>query len=203
MRVEDHGLGSAIRWLSALLLLTIAFAQKAEAHPRDPVRGPNQGEAIPVGPFEFSPPLLISWQHRDNIFFSPDDPVADQLYLAWAWLWFELPIYESYVKFSHSPQFRDYKDYNLEEKWSRFVDLDGNFEFSSGLVLDADYRFVRGNCLVRCESAASRPVRSPNTSSSSSRGTLTSTSRSRWRSPSTSHSRSPSSAKCSAPGPTT
>jgi hypothetical protein len=109
----------------------------------------NKGEAIPVGPFLFSPALQLTWQHRDNIFFTPDNEVADEVYLARASLVFELPIYESYVRFAYTPVFREYADYELQENWSHFFDLSGNFEFANGLVLDAIYRFVRGSMETR------------------------------------------------------
>lgn len=149
MKFRMHILGSSAGSMMALVILMAGIAVPAEAQRHDPVRAPNQGEALPLGPFLFSPSLLLSWQHRDNIFFRPDDQVADQMYLARAWLAFELPIYESYVRFSYSPQFRDYKEYELDEKWSHFLELSGNFEFASGLVVDADYRFVRGNLETR------------------------------------------------------
>lgn len=104
----------------------------------------NSGEAIPVGPFLFTPAIELSWQYRDNIFFEPDNEVADHVYLARARLAFELPIYESYLRFSYTPQWRDYKDFEFTENWGHFVDVTGAFEFSSGLALDLQYRFVNG-----------------------------------------------------------
>jgi len=109
----------------------------------------NRDEAIPVGPFIFSPALQLSWQHRDNIFFTPDDEVADQVYLVKARLLFEVPIYESYVSFSYVPQYRDYKDYDFEDKWQHFVDVSTALEFSSGLTLTATYNYVKGNLETR------------------------------------------------------
>lgn len=136
-------------WLH-LLVLAVAlpiFGQSSQGY--DTPLVVNKGEAIPVGPFIFSPSLQLSWQHRDNIYFSPVDPVADQMTLARASLVFELPIYESYVRFSYTPQYRDYKDFQLAENWSHFVDLSGAFEFSSGVVLDAMYRYVQGSLETR------------------------------------------------------
>ena len=106
---------------------------------------PNKYEAIPVGPFLFSPALQLNWQYRDNIFFTPDNPVSDQVLMARARFQFELPINESYLLFSYTPQYRDYKSYELDDKWSHFFDFLGGFEFSSGLTLDATYKYLEGN----------------------------------------------------------
>ncbi len=124
-----------------------AFGQTSQSYDSHPVV--NKGEAIPVGPFLFSPALQLSWQHRDNIFFTPVDPVADEVYLARAAVVFELPIYESYLRFSYISQYREYKDFQLQENWSHFVDLSGAFEFSNGLVIDAMYRYVQGSLETR------------------------------------------------------
>jgi len=133
-----------------LVILALASGVLAQTSDRyDTPLTTNPGEAIPVGPFIFSPAVQLQWQHRDNIFFTPDNPTADQVYLARAALVFELPIYESYVRFSYRPQYREYKDWELRENWSHFVDIEGAFEFSSGVVLDAIYRYVRGGLETR------------------------------------------------------
>jgi hypothetical protein len=133
--------------LIALAATFGVFAQESDRFDVQPVT--NVGEAIPVGPFIFSPAIQLQWQHRDNIFFTPDDPVVDQVYVARAAIVFELPVYESYVRFSYRPQYREFKEWELRENWSHFVDLLGGFEFSSGVVLDAAYRFVRGGLETR------------------------------------------------------
>jgi hypothetical protein len=133
--------------LAVLAVAAGAFGQGANAY--DPPMVTNTEDAIPVGPFLFSPAVQLTWQHRDNIFFTPDDPVSDEVYLARASFVFELPIYESYVRFSYTPVYRDYKDYQLQENWSHFVDLSGAFEFSNGLVFDAIYRYVQGSMETR------------------------------------------------------
>ncbi len=109
----------------------------------------KSNEAIPVGPFIFSPALQLAWQDRDNIFFTPDNEVQDQLILAKARLLFEVPVYESYFRFSYTPQFRDYKDYELDDKWQHFFDTAAAFEFSSGLTLNLAYSYIIGNLETR------------------------------------------------------
>ncbi len=143
------GFQSRIALLYLLVLVVTLPVSGQSSQGYDPPRLANSGEAISVGPFLFSPALQLSWQHRDNIFFTPDNEVADQVYLARAALVFELPIYESYVRFSYTPQYREYKDYELAENWSHFFDLSGAFEFSNGLVLDVIYQYIYGNLEVR------------------------------------------------------
>ena len=109
----------------------------------------NSDEAIAVGPFLFSPALQLTWESRDNIFFTPDNEVSDQVYLARARFLFELPIYESYLQFSYTPQYRDYKDYELEDKWGHFVHFGGGFEFAGGVSLDLTYNYIVGNLETR------------------------------------------------------
>lgn len=109
----------------------------------------NSDESIMVGPFLFSPTIQLSWQDRDNIFFTPDNEVADQVYQAGATLLFEVPINQSFIHFSYSPLYTDYKTYDLEDKWSHFFDVGGTFTFSNGLVLDATYNYIIGNLQTR------------------------------------------------------
>ena len=111
--------------------------------------GVNSDEAIQVGPFIFSPALEIAWQDRDNIFFTPDNEIADQLILIRGQLLFEVPIYESYLRFSYTPQYRDYKNYEFEDKWQHFFDAAAAFEFSSGLTLNLAYSYIIGNLETR------------------------------------------------------
>jgi hypothetical protein len=106
----------------------------------------NTGEAIPVGPFLFSPTLQLTWEDRDNIFLRPDgQKVPDNIYLARARLMFEVPVYESYFRFTYTPQYREFKTYDLKEKWSHFVDAGADLAFASGVELNLNYRFVNAN----------------------------------------------------------
>jgi hypothetical protein len=145
LRIVPFNRGFFAAWLCVFSVL-ISPAIGAQETQKIPV---NSDEAIPVGPFLFSPAVQLSWQARDNIFFTPDDPVSDQVYLARARLLFEIPIYESYVQFSYTPQYRDYKEYELEDKWGHFVDVAGAFEFASGMRLNATYNYIVGNLETR------------------------------------------------------
>jgi hypothetical protein len=143
-------MNASVGFALALLCAVPASAQEADIDGGQPPvearrSGPNTYEAIPVGPFLFSPAVQLNWQYRDNIFFTPDNPITDQVLMARARLQFELPINESYLLFSYTPQYRDYKDYQLDDKWSHFFDFLAGFKFSNGLVLDMTYKYMQGN----------------------------------------------------------
>jgi hypothetical protein len=152
--IEESGMKPEKHRLIMALLLILGFvsplaAQETGRHTADEPPLVNAGEAVPVGPFLFTPTLQLTWQHRDNIFFTPDNEIADNVLLARARLQFELPVYESYIRFSYTPQWREYDDWVLTENWSHFFDLTGGFEFANGVVLNADYRYVYGNLETR------------------------------------------------------
>jgi len=105
----------------------------------------NPEEGIVVGPFLFSPAVELSWESRDNIFFTATNEVSSDVYLARARFMFELPIYDSYVRFSYSPQYRDYGNWDQSRPWTHYVDAAAAFELPSGLKLTAAYSFVSGS----------------------------------------------------------
>ncbi len=137
---------------AALVCLVFAvpvMAQTPMEEPSSALPKVNPSEGVMVGPFLFTPNLDLIWENRDNIFFTPDHKVSDDVYLARARLMFELPIYDSYIRLSYTPQYRDYATYDLQNNWSHFVTLDGDFNFSNGLKLKTTYRYVSGNLETR------------------------------------------------------
>lgn len=134
--------------VAALLVLApVAVAQYGAQISPDPK--PNEGEAIAVGPFLFSPALQLTWENRDNIFYTPDSEVSDEIYVARVLLMFELPIYDNYVRFSYKPQYREYADYEFNENWTHPLEVVGAFEFPNGLKLTPKYQFFSGALEVR------------------------------------------------------
>ncbi len=105
----------------------------------------NPGDGVPLGPVLFSPSLQMGWVSQDNLFRTAVDPVSDDLYIARGNLIFDLPIHQSLLRLAYRPVYRNYKTFELQQNWSQFIDLTGRFEFSSGLVIDAQYRFVDGS----------------------------------------------------------
>ena len=110
---------------------------------------PSQGlEPIAVGPFLFSPAIQLGWENQSNLWRSSSDPVEDEILLARMRLLFEVPIRESFVRISYNPQYRDYKNSVLRSKWEHYLTVSGDFEFSNGLTLRADYSFIDGDSSV-------------------------------------------------------
>ncbi len=105
-------------------------------------------DAIPVGPFLFSPGVQLSWEHHSNLFQSAASEVEDDIYVARLRLLFELPVRESFIRISYTPQYRDSKNRTLFNSWDHYVEITGNFEFASGFLLDAGYRMVDGDVAV-------------------------------------------------------
>jgi hypothetical protein len=151
--------GAAILFIAAQFL-ALPLAAQGPVSVQTPIAFPgNTGEAIPVGPFLFSPTLQLTWEDRDNIFLRPEgQKFQDNIYLARARLMFEIPVYESYFRFTYTPQYRDFEKYNLEEKWSHFVDVGADLAFSSGVELNLNYRFVNANLETRWASITGSPT---------------------------------------------
>jgi len=142
-----------VLWCIAALLFasSAALAQSSTplGEPKGVIGPVSSSEGINLGPFIFSPAFDLTWESRDNIFFSPDNEVSDEMWVARAKLMFELPMNQSYLRLSYVPLYRNYQTYKLENKWSHFIDLDGNFVFANGLKLDALYRYVSANLDTR------------------------------------------------------
>ncbi len=146
-----HGRLAVLLSAFSLLIADTAIAQETAAagEPGSMSSAAAAEDAIPVGPFLFSPAVQLSWQDRDNIFFTPDNPVSDQVWQASARLLFELPVNESQIRFSYMPRYTDYRTYELEDKWSHHLEAGGRFVFANGLVLDASYGYIVGNLETR------------------------------------------------------
>jgi hypothetical protein len=140
-------------FLSAVYVASVAPAVAQESSgtvlPGSVPMASAQQDTIPVGPFFFSPSVQLSWQDRDNIFFSPDNPVRDQVWQASARLLFELPVNQSRITFSYMPRYTDYRRYELQDKWSHDFEADGSFVFANGLIFNASYGYIIGNLETR------------------------------------------------------
>ena len=133
-------------------ILLIAAGTGAQGFPSSNARSAESGtvpelgnQPIAVGPFLFSPGLQLSWENHSNLWQSAADPVEDDIYVARLRLLFEVPIRESFIRISYTPQYRESKNRTLHNQWDHFLEVSGDFEFSSGLTLGARYRLVDGD----------------------------------------------------------
>ncbi len=142
-------------WLLALVAISIpamAFAQEESVlEARGNGSGVNEA-GIPVGAFLFSPTLELIYEHKDNIFLAEKGDCVGQLfgkcsdsvYLVRPRLMLELPVAENYFRVVYMPQWRDYKDYGLDDHWTHWVDFQAQVDTPSGFELKLDNRLVRG-----------------------------------------------------------
>ncbi len=107
---------------------------------------PSMGnDPIAVGPFLFSPGLQLGWERHSNLYRTDAGSAEDDIYLARLRLLFEVPVRESFIRISYTPQYRESKNRDLHNNWDHFFEVSGDFEFSSGLTLGAYYRLVDGD----------------------------------------------------------
>ncbi|MCD4750687.1 MAG: outer membrane beta-barrel protein [Thermoanaerobaculales bacterium] len=106
---------------------------------------PQGNDPIVVGPFLFSPALQLSWENHSNLWQSATEPVKDDIYVARLRLLFEVPVRESFIRISYTPQYRESKNRNLHNSWDHYLEVSGDFEFSNGLTMGAAYRLVDGD----------------------------------------------------------
>ncbi len=127
----------------------VAMAQVSSIATEAPPPPQASSNSIPLGPFLFTPGVQVTWEDRDNIYFTPTDEVSDQVLVARARLMLEVPVFDSYVRFAYTPQYREFQDTYFPEHWTHVLDAAGTFEFASGLKVTADYRFFDGALEVR------------------------------------------------------
>lgn len=142
-----------IHALAVLVVLVISSSPvMAQGFPSSSIRSADS-EAVPtmgnqpiaVGPFLFSPGLQLSWEDHSNLWQQADRPVEDEITVARVRLLFEVPVRESFVRISYTPQYRESKNNLLHNQWDHFLEISGDFEFSNGLILGAAYRLVDGD----------------------------------------------------------
>ncbi len=99
-------------------------------------------EGIILGKFIFSPSIEFIYENKDNVFLTETNEVEDQVYVIRPVLLFELPKEESYLRFSWTPQYRDFQDYEIKENWTHFFNLMGRINTSGGLEIMAGDKYI-------------------------------------------------------------
>lgn len=139
------------RYLSGLVVACVLAAPGFVSAQRATLRGEpgsfpvGLGEPIPLGLGLFSVAADLSWQSRDNIFYTASNPVDDSILLARARFLYEIPVSNSKLTFRYTPQYRNYGTYENKEKMSHFFNFGGVFEFANGLKITAAYDYTSGN----------------------------------------------------------
>lgn len=128
--------------LMLLLVLVAAFAFAQESMIEE-TPGETVKEGITFGKMVFAPSVEFMYENKDNIFLTESDEVSDDIYVIRPKLLLELPKENSYLRFAWVPQYRDYSDYELNENWTHFLDVEGSFKTSGGLELTFADHFIK------------------------------------------------------------
>jgi len=88
-----------------------------------------------LGKFVFAPSIEVLYEFKDNIFLTEFNEVSDELLTVRPRLVLELPKEDSYFRLGWLPQYRKFKDYDLDQQWTNFFNLMGKIKTSGGLEL--------------------------------------------------------------------
>jgi hypothetical protein len=92
----------------------------------------------------FYPSIELLYYHTDNLYLQPDNEVDSNQFVVRPTLWFEVPTDQHYFSISYTPQYRDVEEFDLDDEWSHFVDMEGKFQASPVFRVEMDYSFVYG-----------------------------------------------------------
>lgn len=89
-----------------------------------------------LGKFILVPSVEVLYEFKDNVFLTEANEISDELLTVRPKLVLELPKEDSYFRLGWMPQYREFKNYNLDQQWTNFFNLKGKVKTSRGLELD-------------------------------------------------------------------
>ena len=105
-------------------------------------------EGIVVGKGLLRPSFEAIVEADDNIFLTKDNKVDDIIYVARPKIEYEVPFRQSSFKVGALLQYKDFKDYELNENWSPIGSFDLLLRFSNGFSLEVGDRVLSGTLEV-------------------------------------------------------
>lgn len=133
-----------------LFLLTFFFLI-AFAYAQEPIE-PKTEKGMRISKFIFYPSILIGYEYNDNVFSRNDQyddlfglrVISDNIYTVKPTFKFVLPFSNSYARLSYTPQYREYKDYDLNKNMSHYLNFDTTLKFSNGSTITAKEEYIQG-----------------------------------------------------------
>ena len=101
----------------------------------------------------FYPSLELVYQHDDNYYLEPQDEHSADTFIAHAHFALEIPGQRQYLRMEYAPQFRSVNvntrsgepDFDLDDEWSHFWNLDAKLKASSIFGVDIHQDFTAGS----------------------------------------------------------
>jgi Putative beta-barrel porin 2 len=141
--------------LLATVLIALASRQ-AWAQSTGIRQGTTNARSVELGRINFYPSLLIDYGYESNVFYSSGETAGDEiipsrLFVLQPRFSFDLPLGESWMRWSYSPVYRNYSSdaFVQEDPWSHFFDLDGRLRFGSRGFTSLKDHFVMGTQELR------------------------------------------------------
>jgi hypothetical protein len=105
----------------------------------EPVRG------IRLGRFDVQPSIDVSWVRGDNLLFASEGPFVDNAYLVRGRVVASLLDSVHDLKLTYEARYRDFKSFELDQKFTQFIELSSRLELTPTTSAEISNHFVRGS----------------------------------------------------------
>jgi hypothetical protein len=105
----------------------------------EPARG------IRLGRFDVQPSIDVSWVRGDNLLLASDGPFVDNAYLVRARVVASLLDSAHDLKLAYEGRYRDFKNFELDQKFTQFVELSTRLEVTPTTSAEISNHFVHGS----------------------------------------------------------
>jgi hypothetical protein len=107
--------------------------------PDEPIRG------IRMGRFDVQPAIDVSYLRGDNLLFASEGPFVDDAYLVRGRVVAALLDSAHDLKLAYEARYRDFQNFDLEEKLTQFVEVSSRLELTPTTAAEFSDHFVRGS----------------------------------------------------------
>lgn len=127
----------------AFLLILFSLSPFSQEITYEESKEETSKSGIVIGRAIFSPQLEFIYENRDNIYLLRENEISDEVYVLRPKILLEIPREESYLKFMWVPQYRDFKDTEVEKNWTHFFEAEAKLKTSGGLELFLGDKFIK------------------------------------------------------------
>jgi hypothetical protein len=111
----------------------------------DPLYSDEPVPGVRLGRFALRPSVDASWIHGNNLLLESAEPFVDDAYLVRARVNARLLESVHDVRLSYEARYRDYQDFDMEDRLTHFFDLSSDFEITPSTSARIGNHFVHGS----------------------------------------------------------